>query len=123
MKIDTNKMDFKRLINAIQQVYDQLSAQASRAVNVGLTIRNWLIGLYIQEYEQHGADRAEYGESLLDHLSEELRRIGIPRSDARELRRYRLFYSTYPQIREALTPEFNLQLLLKKDLGVEAPDR
>lgn len=118
MELDTNMMDFKRLVSAIQQVHDQLSNQASRAVNTSLTLRNWLIGLYIREYEQHGADRAQYGESLLDRLSGELRRIGIPRSDARELRRYRLFYSVYPQIREALTPEFSSHLLLRKDLGV-----
>jgi predicted nuclease of restriction endonuclease-like (RecB) superfamily len=118
MEPDTIKMDFKKLVDAIQQVHNQLSDQARRAVNTSLTLRNWLIGLYIREYEQHGADRAQYGESLLDRLSEELRRSSIPRSDARELRRYRLFYSVYPQIREALTPEFRSRLFLSKDLGV-----
>jgi predicted nuclease of restriction endonuclease-like (RecB) superfamily len=107
-----------QLVSAIQQVHNQLSVQACRAINTSLTLRNWLIGLYIQDYEQHGADRAQYGESLLDRLSGELRGIGIPRSDARELRRYRLFYSTYPQIREALTTEFSSQLLLKQNSGV-----
>jgi len=34
------------------------------------------------------------------------------------LRRYRLFYITYPQIREALTPEFSTRLLQEKHLGV-----
>jgi len=118
MEPDTIKMDFKKLVDAIQQAHNQLSDQARRAVNTSLTLRNWLIGLYIREYEQHGEDRAQYGESLLDRLSEELRRNSIPRSDARELRRYRLFYSVYPQIREALTPEFRSRLFLSKDLGV-----
>ena len=105
MKPDADKMNFKKLVDAIQQIHDQLSDQACRAVNTSLTLRNWLIGLYIREYEQHGADRAQYGESLLDRLSEELHRIGILRSGARELRRYRLFYSVYPQIRESVTPK------------------
>ena len=118
MKPDANKMNFKKLVDAIQQIHDQLSDQACRAVNTSLTLRNWLIGLYIREYEQHGADRAQYGESLLDRLSEELHRIGIPRSGARELRRYRLFYSVYPQIRDALTPEFSSRLLLRENSGV-----
>lgn len=118
MKPDADKMNFKKLVDAIQQIHDQLSDQACRAVNTSLTLRNWLIGLYIREYEQHGADRAQYGESLLDRLSEELRRIGIPRSGARELRRYRLFYSVYPQIRDALTPEFSSRLLLRENSGV-----
>ncbi len=55
---------------------------------------------------------------MLDRLSEELHRIGIPRSGARELRRYRLFYSVYPQIRNALTPEFSSRLLLRENSGV-----
>ncbi len=118
MEPDTIKMDFKKLVDAIQQAHNQLSDQARRAVNTSLTLRNWLIGSYIQEYEQDGADRAQYGESLLDRLSEDLRRNGIPRSDARELRRYRLFYSVYPQIREALTPEFRSHLFLSEHLGV-----
>jgi hypothetical protein len=28
-----------------------------------MTIRNWLIGYYIVEFEQNGKDRAEYGKS------------------------------------------------------------
>ena len=33
------------------------------------TMRNWLIGYYIVEFEQHGKDRAEYGLQLLSALS------------------------------------------------------
>ncbi|MEW6378246.1 MAG: hypothetical protein AB1611_01430 [bacterium] len=62
--------------------------------------------MYIREYEQNGADRAQYGEVLLEKLAEELGKAGISRVDVRELRRYRLFYTTYPRIRDALTPEF-----------------
>ena len=45
MKLDTNKMDFKKLVGVITQIHDQLSDQAFRAVNTSLTLRNWLIGL------------------------------------------------------------------------------
>jgi hypothetical protein len=58
-KLDT----LARLVQQIQQTHQELSAQASKAVNVSLTLRNWLIGLYITEYEQQGKDRAEYGAS------------------------------------------------------------
>ena len=99
---------FAELTGAIQRVHDELAAQASRAVNVSLTLRNWLIGCHIVEYEQGGTDRAQYGEALLDKLADELGKLAIPRTQARELRRYRIFYTTYPQIRETLTPEFIL---------------
>jgi len=112
-----NNMTFTSLIGSIRQVHDELAAQANRAVNVSLTLRNWLIGLYIREYEQNGSDRAQYGESLLERLSQELQKSGVPRSEARELRRYRLFYSTYPQIRETLTPESRALLHVQLHLG------
>lgn len=112
-----NALTFISLIGAIRQIHDKLVAEASRAVNVSLTLRNWLIGMYIREYEQKGSDRAQYGEAMLDRLSDELQKSGVPRSEARELRRYRLFYSTYPQIRETLTPEFHALLPVQLNLG------
>ena len=45
-----------------------------------LTARNWAIGYYIVEYEQHGKDRAEYGSHLLAKLAERLDVKGLDRS-------------------------------------------
>jgi hypothetical protein len=97
-------MNFAGLVDVIRQTDAAFATQAAKAVNISLTLRNWYIGHYITEYEQKGADRAKYGERLLDLLAERLAPAGLKRMDARELRRFRLFYSTYPQIREALTP-------------------
>ncbi len=98
-------LNFAALVEAVRQVHEDSMAAASRAVNVSLTLRNWAIGCYIREYEQNGADRAKYGEELLDRLADHLRRKGVNRADARELRRYRRFFAVYPQIRESVTPE------------------
>lgn len=57
MNTNEHKLSFEKLVDAIRQVHDELAAQAGRAVNISLTLRNWLIGLYIREYEQNGADR------------------------------------------------------------------
>jgi len=100
-------MTFEQLVDAIQQVHDSLSGQAVKAVNVSLTLRNWMIGCYIQIYEQNGSDRAAYGERLLDNLAARLEDQGLKRTSVRELRRFRRFFQMYPQIREALTPEFH----------------
>ena len=100
------KLDFSALVDVIRQVHEQCAAQVKRAVNVGLTLRNWVIGAYIREYEQNGADRAQYGEAMLGTLAGRLRSQGLERMDERELRRYRLFYMTYPGIWETLSPEF-----------------
>lgn len=98
-------MDFSALVSAIRETHEQCAAQANRAVNVALTMRNWLVGGYIREYEQNGADRAAYGEELLDRLSERLISDGFGELTARYLRLCRQFASVYPQIWRSLTAE------------------
>ena len=40
--------------------------------NRDVTKRVWLTGYYIVEYEQHGSDRAKYGEGLIKKLAARL---------------------------------------------------
>jgi predicted nuclease of restriction endonuclease-like (RecB) superfamily len=87
------------------QAHEHLAARASKAVNVSLTLRNWVICWYIYEYEQNGADRADYGANLHKALSERLANQGIQSAATRTLRLYRKFYLTYPQIRQSLIAE------------------
>jgi len=98
--------DFTTLVAAIRQAHEHMAAQASRAVNVSLTLRNWAIGCYIREYEQNGADRAQYGSQILDHLSRELQESLDKCYTDRYLRLCRQFYETYPQIRKSLISIF-----------------
>jgi predicted nuclease of restriction endonuclease-like (RecB) superfamily len=105
-------LTFEHLVLSIRGIESEMAAQAGRAVNVSLTLRNWLIGCYIAEYELRGADRAQYGEKLLANLAVRLTGFGVSRAEERELRRYRRFYQTYPQIRESVTPELKKRLAL-----------
>ena len=98
------QLDFNQLVVAIRYADTELSAQASRAVNVSLTLRNWLIGYYIAEYELNGADRAVYGEKILLELS--LRLNDISNCNRRQLYRYLRFYRLYSQIVATLSPQF-----------------
>lgn len=54
-----------QLADRIVLVDKTLRQQVAHAVNCMLTARNWFIGFFIVEFEQHGADRAQYGEQLL----------------------------------------------------------
>ena len=101
--------DFESLITTIVQIHHRAQDFATKAVNIGLTLRNWLIGHRIVEFEQNGKDRATYGERLLPELAQRLVKAGLKRVDARELRRFRLLYTVYPQIRETLSPELLAQ--------------
>lgn len=98
-------MDFPALVSAIREAHEQCAAQAKRAVNVALTMRNWLIGNYIREYEQNGADRAAYGMRLLETLADELRE-GLDRCyTGRYLGLCRQLFDTYPEIRKSVISE------------------
>lgn len=90
--------DFGTLVSVIQRIDQHLAVQAGKAVNVSLTLRNWLMGLYIAEYELLGSDRARYGENLLSELSKELRRTNVSNTGRRQLYNYLSFYRVYPEI-------------------------
>jgi predicted nuclease of restriction endonuclease-like (RecB) superfamily len=102
--MSSDAANFAELVLSIERTHALFAAQASKAINVSLTLRNWLIGHHIAEYELQGADRADYGERLLERLAQRLGEAGLRRIDARELRRFRQFYAAYPQIREAVNP-------------------
>ncbi len=95
--------DFDSLVGAIADVHQQLHRQAVKAVNTALTLRNWLIGCYVQEYELGGQDRARYGDRLLAELSRELVAKKITGTGRTQLYQYRSFYLAYPQIVRTLS--------------------
>ena len=98
-------MNFNELINVIAETDEFLKQKAMVAVNQSLTIKNWLTGFYIFEFEQNGEDRAAYGENLLKNLSKTLKNKNLKAVSDRELRNYRKFYSFYPQIWRTLSSE------------------
>jgi len=108
--MENKELTFNHLVDSIRQVHKHLAAQAGRAVNISLTMRNWGIGYYIREYEQNGADRARYGDRLLAMLSERLTETGMEGMAPRSLRLYRQFYLTYPEIWQTVSAESLLRL-------------
>ncbi len=98
METNNRKWSFEKLVGFIRQVHDELAAQAGRAVNLSLTLRNWLIGCYIAEYELCGSDRASYGDSLLIELAKRLTGLKVSNCNRRQLYRYLRFYRVYPEI-------------------------
>jgi len=107
MKTD---LTFTALAESIRDLHNELATQASRAVNVSLTLRNWLIGCYIAEYELHGEDRATYGEALLENLSTALTKLDVSACGKRQLYNYLRFYQLYPQIVRSLTTQLTKTL-------------
>ena len=86
--------DYARLVTAIESANLQMTGSAASLVNQALVIRNWLIGAYIVEYEQGGADRAKYGKQLYARLAEDLAARGVNRCGRRMLQQMAVFYRT-----------------------------
>ena len=101
-------MKLHELSEIIQDIHNAFSKQAGRSVNMALTLRNWLIGFYIKEYEQNGQDRAEYGAYVLKKLSEVLKANKVPATAYTSLKQYRQFYEVYPQIGQAASGQFKV---------------
>ena len=99
---------FKKLVASIRKIHRQMDAQASRSINISLTLRNWAIGCYLREYEQNGEDRALYGKYLVENLAYELRASLDHCYTGRYLRLCRQFYNTYPQIRKSLISKLEI---------------
>ena len=95
--LKSKNMNFESLVNHISAIQNTLQAQAAHSVNLALTSRNWLMGCYIVEFEQHGEDRATYGEQLLKNLEKRLNTKGL---NERRFREFRRLYLIYPQLKE-----------------------
>jgi len=98
MDTDKHEWNFEKLVGTIRQAHEELAAQAGRAVNISLTLRNWLFGCYIAEYELNGLDRANYGDGLLTELANRLTELNVSNCNRRQLYRYLRFYRSYPEI-------------------------
>ena len=87
---------FDGLVAHIQQTQDVLQSSARLVINRHVTAKAWLTGYYIVEYEQNGADRAKYGEHLLQNLAERLK--DKKTFSYRSLKLYRQFYQVYSSL-------------------------
>ena len=111
-----NTHSFDELTKIIRDTHDAAQTTAVKAINRMQTMRNWLYGYYIIEFEQHGKDRAEYGTQLLKRLEEKVNRKGLTETLFKNSRK---FYRLYPQMVEniigVISPTVSDKLLETKD--------
>ena len=114
-----NTHSFDELTKIIRDTHDAAQTTAVKAINRMQTMRNWLYGYYIIEFEQHGKDRAEYGTQLLKRLEKRVNRKGLTETLFKNSRK---FYRLYPQMVEniigVISPTVSDKLLESKDASV-----
>ena len=93
-------MKYQSLISNIDETHQTLQQSAVKAVNCHITLRNWLIGYYIVEFEQNGEDRAKYGSKLLNKLANSLKIKGLGETNLKQCRK---FFQLYPQISQTVS--------------------
>src|SRR6266536_3262271 len=118
-----NIKNINQLISVIQQTNYYFKNQAQKQVNVAMTLRNWVIGRHIVEYEQNGSDRAVYGNKILETLAARLKQKGILGMAETNLKLFRQFYLSYPQIRQTLSDELKPIDLKNKNISQTLSDK
>ena len=92
---EKKEITFDELVKAVRVTSEASQASTLKAINRMLTMRNWLIGYYIVEFEQKGKERAQYGDKLLKQLEV---KVDIPGMTVTTFKLSRSFYRLYPQM-------------------------
>ncbi|MBP5526231.1 MAG: DUF1016 family protein [Paludibacteraceae bacterium] len=83
------------LATDVRTILQEARKIVARQTNTAMTAAYWLIGKRIVEEEQHGEDRAIYGDALLKNLSKELTAEFGNGFSYTNLKNMRKFYKTY----------------------------
>lgn len=106
---DKNEISLDRYLQMLQKISSILKdgrKQALSAVNDILIETYWNIGKEIVEYEQDGKEKAEYGSTLLDNISKDLKTKhgkGFSRRNVLDMRRFYLIYRNWQTVSAELS--------------------
>ena len=106
-----NDFKFAELVALCRSTHEQAQMLAARSADTSMVVRNWLLGRHIVEFEQHGADRAGYGDKLIVRLSEALMKSLGKGFSSRNLELFRKFYTLYREISQTLSAKFGNKLI------------
>jgi hypothetical protein len=107
-------MKFPDLIAQISKIDDIARLAAGRTLQQILSLRNWLIGASIVEFEQAGEDRAQYGQRLMHTLAQALGEAGCEGLSASNLKNFRQLALAYPGL-DAINLGHRLSLPVEGD--------
>lgn len=106
MKKITKTQNYSNLITDLTSLIEQGRKAAVRYVNTALVATYWLMGRRIVEFEQKGKVRAEYGESTLSKISEDLTKKFGKGFSFPQLKNIRQFYLTCSEKSYTLSSQF-----------------
>jgi predicted nuclease of restriction endonuclease-like (RecB) superfamily len=89
-------MKFLDMVALISEVDGASRLAAGRSMQQILSLRNWIIGASIIEFEQAGEDRARYGQRLMPKIANALAGAGCQGLSSRNLHNFRQLALAYP---------------------------
>jgi predicted nuclease of restriction endonuclease-like (RecB) superfamily len=108
---------FDQAYRRIRDILSEARDQAWQAVNQAMVVAYWHVGQVIVEQEQHGRQRAGYGQRLLETVAERLQAEfgkGFDRSNLQHMRAFYLAYTNRDAVRRELSWT-HYRLLLRVD--------
>lgn len=105
---------FDGLVADVGTIDRGANTAAGRSVDRVLTLRNWLIGACIIEYEQNGEDRGTYGDRLIPELARRLKEEGLKGHSVTNLKNFRQITLAWPGLEILQT----VSAILDRDDGI-----
>jgi len=99
-----NTRTYNNLVGRIAEILNQARTKVVREINKAQVLAYWEIGREIVEFEQKGKSRGEYGDRLIERLSEDMTKKFGRGFSSTNLKMMRLFYQSFP-IRQTLSDE------------------
>ncbi|MBU1112034.1 MAG: PDDEXK nuclease domain-containing protein [Nanoarchaeota archaeon] len=101
MIIQNTSKEYGELVDAVGVLLEEARKKVYSQINQVLVQTYWEIGKRIVEYEQKGKEKAEYGNKLLDRLSNDLKLRsgkGFSRRNILDMRRFYLQYNNWQTV-------------------------
>ena len=115
-KVATSSSNYDDVLSGVVELLETARRTSARTTNAIMTATSWEVGRRIVECEQGGAKRAEYGETLMERLSNDLtHRFGRGFS-FRNIHLMRSFYQGW-RILQTPSAEFSRSPIFQKVSG------
>ncbi|MBI2412890.1 MAG: DUF1016 domain-containing protein [Deltaproteobacteria bacterium] len=105
---------YNTVLSGVAELLESARRASTRATNAVMTATYWEIGRRIVEYEQKGRIKADYGEQLIERLSEDLTKRFGRGFGRRNLFQIRSFYLAYASIVQTASAQLDSPLSFQK---------
>jgi predicted nuclease of restriction endonuclease-like (RecB) superfamily len=113
MNDDSFIIGYDVVLSDVIDLLESARRASARTINTIITTTYWKIGRRIVEFEQGGSKKAEYGEQLIDRLSNDLTKRFGRGFKRRNLFQIRAFYIAYPEIVQTVSAQLDTNEIMQ----------